>query len=262
MVSVPTGGKYGDQIQATSPDGQTLQFPFPAGALAGQLVPVLYTPLPAKEPLPPMQVPITLVGRSLPALTDTNTEASFRRAAQKAESEALDTAAMQSAAVKNVMQQYDTFSRLGDEESPQIAAYLKAKDAQKASDWEMTTDLAAAEAEAEAANYAALTRSEALQDTAMAKQSFASENADYSVVKANTVAEAGTDAAWKAQPGAAMQQSAPAAPQVAPAMQQSAPAMPQSAPAMPPMKTQSAAEQAAVATMQQMSLFSADEWND
>jgi hypothetical protein len=45
MVTVPSGVKVGDEIQARLPSGQTLKFPVPAGTTAGEQVPVFYTPV-------------------------------------------------------------------------------------------------------------------------------------------------------------------------------------------------------------------------
>merc|ERR1719235_2945699 len=58
MVSVSAGVAQGQMMQATSPDGQLLQFQVPPGMVAGSQFPVAYTPLALKAaPVQAMPVP-------------------------------------------------------------------------------------------------------------------------------------------------------------------------------------------------------------
>jgi hypothetical protein len=235
MVKVPTGAKPGDSIQATSPDGQTLQFELPAEASVGQLVPVLYTPLhPQPAPVAATVVSAPEQPVMMESLSDSVSNAEFQRAAMSSENDAMATAMMQNAAVKNVMQDYTLMSSFHEDNIPQMTAYLRAQDIQKRADWETASNLAAAQAEADAVNFNAWKRSEALQTAAMAKQQLAEEGADYSLVKANTIHQTGTDAAWKSAGTNGQQMPAPVQQTNELYGAQQMPAMPaQQMPAMP-----------------------------
>lgn len=237
LVSVPPDASPGDHIQAQSPDGQTLQFALPAGAVTGQEIPILYTPLATQQaahaaPVPAQTQPVMMVDESSAGTSQTLQTASTMQSGALASQamhgaavqnalaagastaagtaatslqalHAMSDAAMQRDAVNKVMGEYSVMQNFDDSNDDAELAFAKAEQAKHAAEWEAAADMDAASAAEEVVNYKAWKRQSVLQDAALAKNELAQRMGEYTVAKSNAITVAGTDAAWKATvPGA------------------------------------------------------------